>query len=38
VYKKYPKEIYEIAFKYENIKRGVKFWIKFWKKEWYLKG
>jgi len=32
VYKKYPKETYEIAFKYESIRRGVKFWIKFLKK------
>ncbi len=30
VYKKYPEETYDIAFKYPEIKRGVKFWIKWW--------
>lgn len=33
IYEKYPKETHHIAFKYPEIKRGVKFWIKLWKKE-----
>jgi hypothetical protein len=31
IFKKYPKETYVIAFRYPEIKRGVKFWIKLWK-------
>ncbi len=31
VYKRYPKETYEVAFKYGNIRRGVKFLLKFWR-------
>lgn len=33
IYERYPKETYNIAFKYPEIKRGVKFWIKLWKKK-----
>ncbi len=31
LYETYPEETYKIAFKYPEIKRGVKFWIKRWK-------
>lgn len=31
VYRKYPEETSDIAFKYPGIKRGVKFWIKWWR-------
>ncbi len=31
IYELYPEETYKIAFKYPEIKRGVKFWIKKWK-------
>jgi len=31
IYQLYPQESYKIACKYEDIKRGVKFWIKRWK-------
>jgi hypothetical protein len=31
LYKKFPNETFHIAFKYPEIKRGVKFWIKLWK-------
>ncbi len=31
IYKKYPEETCEIAFKYPEIKRGVRFWIKWWR-------
>ncbi len=33
VYKMYPKETYELAFRYPDIKRGVRFWIKVWHDE-----
>ncbi|MCM8767988.1 MAG: hypothetical protein NC921_04305 [Candidatus Omnitrophica bacterium] len=33
VYKKYPEQTFNIAFKYPEIKRGIKFWIKKWKEE-----
>ncbi len=31
IYEMYPIEVYKIAFKYPDTKRGVKFWIKKWK-------
>jgi len=31
VYNMYPSETEKIAFKYPNIKRGIKFWIKVWR-------
>ncbi len=31
IYSLYPEETYKIAFKYPEIKRGVKFWIKKWR-------
>jgi hypothetical protein len=31
IYEMYPDEVYRIAFKYPDTKRGVKFWIKRWK-------
>ena len=31
IYNLFPEETYKIAFKYHQIKRGVKFWIKRWK-------
>jgi len=31
VYKKYPQETYDVIMRYNEIKRGVKFWIKLWK-------
>jgi len=31
LYNEYPEETFKIAFKYPEIKRGVKFWIKKWK-------
>ncbi len=31
IYEMYPEEVYKIAFKYPDTKRGVKFWIKRWK-------
>lgn len=31
LYRNYPEETYEIAIKYPEIKRGVKFWIKWWR-------
>lgn len=31
IYSLFPEETYKIAFKYPQIKRGVKFWIKRWK-------
>jgi len=31
IYRKYPNETFNIAFRYPEIKRGVKFWIKLWK-------
>jgi len=31
LYNRYPKETFKIAFKYPEIKRGVKFWVKRWK-------
>lgn len=31
LYNKYPEQTYNIASKYPEIKRGVKFWIKWWK-------
>ncbi|HOM27078.1 MAG TPA: hypothetical protein PKV21_06185 [bacterium] len=33
IYKKYPEETYDIAFRYPEIKRGIKFWLKLWKEE-----
>lgn len=30
LYEKYPKEALTLSKKYNNIKRGVKFWIKYW--------
>ncbi len=33
VYNMYPKQTYDIASRYNHIKRGVKFWIKLWKEE-----
>jgi hypothetical protein len=32
IFKLYPEETYEIAFKYPDIHRGVRYWIKKWKK------
>lgn len=31
IYNMYPDETYRIAFKYPEIKRGVRFWIKRWR-------
>lgn len=31
--KKFPEECYEIALKYPDIKRGIKFWVKKWQNE-----
>ena len=31
IYENYPDEVFKIAFKYPEIKRGVKFWIRRWK-------
>lgn len=31
IYELYPDETYKVAFKYPEIKRGVKFWMKKWK-------
>lgn len=33
LYKKYPDETNYVAFRYPEIKRGVKFWIKLWKEK-----
>lgn len=33
LYENYPDETYDIAFKYPEIKRGVKFWIKRWREK-----
>lgn len=33
IYKKYPEETLNIAFKYPEIKRGIKFWIRLWKEQ-----
>ncbi|MCX8082441.1 MAG: hypothetical protein N3D17_03445 [bacterium] len=33
IYYQYPEETFKIAFKYPEVKRGVKFWIKIWKKQ-----
>jgi len=30
-YKLYPEKTYNIAMKYPDIKRGVKFWVKRWR-------
>lgn len=31
IYKLFPEETHKIAFKYPEIKRGVKFWVKRWR-------
>jgi len=31
IYRLYPEETYNIAMKYPDIKRGVKFWVKRWR-------
>jgi len=31
IYDLFPEQTYKIAFKYPQIKRGVKFWVKRWK-------
>lgn len=33
VYKKYPDECYEIAMRYSDVKRGIRFWVRRWKGE-----
>jgi len=30
VYKRYPEQTSDIAFRYPDIKRGVRFWIRYW--------
>ena len=30
IYEMYPQETYELAFRYPDIKRGVRFWLKVW--------
>ncbi len=34
LFKMYPEETYDIAMRYPDIKRGVKYWVKRWKREW----
>lgn len=33
IYNQFPEETYKIAFKYPEIKRGVRFWVKLWKEK-----
>ncbi|NPB03128.1 MAG: hypothetical protein GXO39_01770 [Thermotogae bacterium] len=33
IYGMYPEETYELAFRYPDIKRGVRFWMKVWHDE-----
>jgi len=33
LYQMYPRETYELAFRYPDIRRGVKFWLKVWHNE-----
>ncbi len=30
IYQMYPKETTHLVFKYEDLRRGIKFWIKLW--------
>jgi hypothetical protein len=30
LYKKYKNETFDVITRYDDIKKGVKFWIKFW--------
>ncbi|MCM8806521.1 MAG: hypothetical protein ABIN23_07190 [candidate division WOR-3 bacterium] len=33
IYDKFPEETYDVALRYPEMKRGVKFWIRLWKEK-----
>lgn len=33
LYEKYPEETFDVALRYPEIKRGVRFWIRVWKEK-----